>query len=44
MNAMNTFDEPENLKPVCFDDFEVNGNKISIHMPAKSVLLMTVRP
>jgi len=44
MNARNTFDEPDNLKPESFNGFEVNGNKISIHMPSKSVVLLTVKP
>ncbi len=43
MNAMNTFDNPDNLKPVGFTDFSIKENKISLKIPSKSVVLVTIK-
>lgn len=42
MNTRNTFEAPETLKPVAFDDHTVNGDSITIHMPAKSVVVLSI--
>ncbi|OPJ61328.1 alpha-N-arabinofuranosidase [Clostridium oryzae] len=42
MDAHNTFDNNENLKPESFKDFIVNDDVISIKLPAKSVAVLTV--
>lgn len=43
MNTMNTFDNPENLKPTEFTNFSCKENKIVINLPSKSVVLLTVK-
>ena len=42
MNARNTFEQPEQVKPQAFADFTVEGCTLHIQMPAKSVVLLTV--
>ncbi|SHM69893.1 alpha-N-arabinofuranosidase [Gracilibacillus kekensis] len=42
MDAHNTFENPDNVKPVKFTDFQVNGNELSINLPSKSVVALTV--
>ena len=42
MNAHNTFDEPEAIKPAPFTDFTVDGDRIFINLPSKSVTLITI--
>lgn len=44
MNTMNTFEKPEQIKPEVFRNFERSEDSITIHMPAKSVLLISVKP
>lgn len=44
MNTMNTFDNPDNLTPAEFTGYTVKENKISIHMPSKSVVVLTIKP
>ena len=43
MNTMNTFENPDTLKPVEFSDFEVNGQTVTVHMPSKSVISLAVK-
>jgi alpha-L-arabinofuranosidase len=40
MNAHNTFDQPENVKPVGFDDFKIIANGFNTTLPAKSVVVL----
>jgi alpha-N-arabinofuranosidase len=40
MQAHNTFDEPEAVKPEPFDGTEVSGNTLSVQMPSKSVVVL----
>lgn len=42
ITAHNTFDQPENVKPVPFDDFELDDDTLTIQVPAKSVLVLTL--
>ena len=43
MNTMNTFDNPNQLQPTGFTDFQVEGDKITIKMPPKSLVLISVK-
>ncbi len=40
MNAMNTFENPEAIKPVAFRDFTYKDGLLTINMPAKSVIVL----
>jgi alpha-L-arabinofuranosidase len=42
MHSKNTFDEPDKLRPESFNQFKLQDFKLSIDMPAKSVVLMTI--
>jgi alpha-N-arabinofuranosidase len=42
MDAHNTFDEPEVVQPVTFNGAHLNGEQLTIEMPAKSVVTLTV--
>ncbi len=43
MNAMNTFEQPDYLKPSEYTNFTVKENKLTLHIPSKSVVLLTVK-
>ena len=40
MNAINTFDAPEAVRPVAFTDARVEGDRIVLTLPPKSVLVL----
>jgi len=40
MNAMNTFDQPNAVKPAAFNGFKVQGSQLSLNIPAKSVVVL----
>lgn len=42
MNANNTFDQPNRLSPAAFTDFTLLGEEISLKVPAKSVLVLSL--
>jgi len=42
MNAHNTFDAPDQIKPTAFSDAVLSGNRVSLSIPAKSVLLLSL--
>ena len=42
MNAHNTFDQPDNVKPVEFDAFQVTANGFITTLPSKSVVVLEV--
>lgn len=42
MDAHNTFDEPNAIHPVGFDDFEIASGSLVANLPAKSVVLLTL--
>jgi alpha-N-arabinofuranosidase len=43
MNAMNTFDHPETVKPVPFSAFKVQGSQLMLNIPAKSVVVLELK-
>jgi len=40
ITAHNTFDEPEKIKPAAFNGATINGDGLSIVLPAKSVVVL----
>jgi len=42
IQAHNTFDKPEVVKPTNFTDFKASGNGFSVNLPAKSVVVLAV--
>ncbi|HUG11012.1 MAG TPA: alpha-L-arabinofuranosidase C-terminal domain-containing protein, partial [Opitutaceae bacterium] len=40
MNAHNTFDAPETVKPARFDGATIEGSKLTVDLPAKSVVVL----
>lgn len=40
MNAMNTFDQPNAVKPAAFSGFKVQGSQMVVSVPAKSVVVL----
>ena len=42
INAMNTFDQPNAVKPVAFSGFKLQGSQLSLSVPAKSVVVLEV--
>ena len=43
MNAHNTFDQPDNVKPAEFNAFEVTGNGFITTLPPKSVVVLELK-
>ncbi|MBM7570847.1 alpha-N-arabinofuranosidase [Aquibacillus albus] len=43
MNEHNTFEHPNNVKPEGFHDVKVSENTLSLQVPAKSVLVLTIK-
>ncbi|GAB2556961.1 alpha-N-arabinofuranosidase [Gracilibacillus alcaliphilus] len=43
LDAHNTFDNPDQVKPVTFDQVQLHGSELSFALPAKSVLALTIR-
>lgn len=44
MNAMNSVEAPDAIKPVRFSDFRLRGSDLTITVPAKSVVILALRP
>jgi alpha-N-arabinofuranosidase len=44
IQAHNTFEKPDAVKPVAFDQLTVQGNQLVAEIPAKSVVLITIQP
>lgn len=42
MNAHNTFDNPQAIKPAAFDDFNLKENMLTITLPAKSIVVLEI--
>ncbi len=40
MNAHNTFENPDEVKPEDFDGFKLNGNNLNVNMPPMSVVVL----
>jgi alpha-N-arabinofuranosidase len=43
INAHNTFDAPEAVKPVAFTGASVQGGKLTVTLPAKSVVVLELQ-
>jgi alpha-N-arabinofuranosidase len=43
MNAMNTFEHPNNVKPAPFNDFKRQGSQLILTIPAKSVVVLELK-
>jgi alpha-N-arabinofuranosidase len=43
MDAHNSFDAPETVKPVSFGDASVSGDTLAVDMPAKSLVVLRLR-
>jgi len=43
MNAHNTFDHPNAVKPAAFSDFAVKGDRLELALPAKSVVVLEIQ-
>jgi len=42
MNAHNTFDNPNEVKPSDFSDYKLNGNNLKVNMPPISVVVLEI--
>jgi Alpha-L-arabinofuranosidase len=42
MNVDNTFDNPDEVKPSDFSDFNVSGNNLKVNMPPMSVVVLEI--
>jgi alpha-N-arabinofuranosidase len=40
MDAHNTFERPDSVRPVSFNGAELIGNKLSVTLPPKSVVVL----
>jgi alpha-N-arabinofuranosidase len=43
MNAHNTFDAPDAVKPVAFDGASLKGDTLEVRLPAKSVVVLALK-
>jgi alpha-L-arabinofuranosidase len=43
MNAMNTFDNPNAIKPGAFRSYKLEGSQLTLRLPAKSVVALELR-
>ena len=43
MNAMNTFDRPDALKPTPFGGYKLQGSQVLLNIPPKSVVVLELR-
>jgi alpha-N-arabinofuranosidase len=42
MNACNTFDKPDEIKPVAFSGASLKNNIVKINIPSKSVVAIEI--
>ena len=42
VSSHNSFDKPDNVKPVIFNGASLNGQMISVKMPAKSIVVLEI--
>jgi alpha-N-arabinofuranosidase len=42
INAHNTFDKPQAIKPAVFDGAKLKGDELTVALPAKSVVVLAV--
>lgn len=43
MNAMNTFDRPNTVKPIPFREYKIQGSELILNIPAKSVVVLEIK-
>jgi alpha-N-arabinofuranosidase len=43
MNAMNTFDRPNTIKPVRFSGYKLRGSQLILTIPSKSVVVLALK-
>jgi len=43
VNALNTFDSPNTVKPAPFNDYKLEGSQLSLRIPSKSVVVLELR-
>jgi alpha-L-arabinofuranosidase len=43
MNAMNTFENPNAIKPTSFSGYKLQGSQLTLSIPAKSVVVLELR-
>jgi alpha-N-arabinofuranosidase len=43
VDAVNTFTAPETVKPMPFTGFKVQGDRIGLSLPSKSVVVIEIR-
>jgi alpha-N-arabinofuranosidase len=43
MTAHNTFEQPDAVKPVTFDGAKLSGDKLTVQLPAKSVVVLELK-
>lgn len=43
MDAHNSFEQPENVKPVNFEDVQVEGQTLKVTLPSKSVAVLAIQ-
>ena len=43
INALNTFDQQETVKPERFSGYKVQGSQLSLSIPAKAVVVLEIR-
>ena len=43
MNAMNTFDRPNTIKPAPFSGYKLQGSQLTLNIPAKSVVVLQLK-
>jgi len=42
MNSHNTFENPQEVIPIDFDDFKIQKDRIEVHLPARSVVVLEI--
>ena len=43
VNAMNSFDRPETVKPAPFSGYKLEGSKLNLTIPSKSVVVLELK-
>ena len=43
MNAINTFDQPNTIRPAPFHGYKIQGSQLSVSVPAKSVVMIEIK-
>jgi alpha-N-arabinofuranosidase len=43
INSVNTFDKPDAVKPMPFTGAQVQGEQITLRLPAKSVVVLEIQ-